>query len=240
MKKGISENSMLHTLWLVLKIIGLILGIILGVLLVLLSIVLFVPISYHIDGIKDSKCEQEGIGLYYSWFFRVFYGYVKYEDKQVISRNFLFGRKLQFKKQAPNKKYTINKFYDMIKKIPKGVNNIYTFLTDGTHQKAFRCLKKELIPFVKKHRPREVNLRLLYGSEDPYKVGKFMAIMSVLYAWYGDYIDIQTNYEEDVIKGQLHIKGRICVLSIVILIFKIYFNESILKTFQDLGKIVDV
>lgn len=238
---------MLHTLLLILKIIGITIGVVFGIAFILLLMILFIPVQYRVDGIKDSECGQEEIELHFTWLACVFHGYVKYKDKKTKNDIFLFHKKLGMKKehkskiaQIVNKKYTLSELYDMMKLLPKNVKEVYSFLTNPTHKKAFRHVWKELGFLWKKLKPKKMDANLLYGSEDPYEVGQFMAVMSIPYAWYGDWLRIQVDYERSVLKGQLHMHGRVAVLWLVIAIFKIYFDDSFAKMYEDFEKIADI
>lgn len=238
---------MLHTLLLILKIIGITIGVVLGIALILLFMILLIPVRYRVDGIKDSESGQEEIELHFTWLAYVFRGYVKYKDKKVENDISLFHKKLSMKKahkgkiaQIVNKKYTLRELYDMIKLLPGNVKEMYAFLTNPTHKKAFRHIWKELSFLWKKLKPKVLDANLLYGSDDPYEVGQFMAIMSISYAWYGDWLSIQVDYERSVLKGQLHMRGKIAILWLVIAVFKIYFDDSFTKTYEDFEKIADI
>jgi len=238
---------MLHILLLIFKIIGITIGVALGIALLLLLVILFIPVQYHVDGIKDSESGQEEIELHFTWLACVFRGYVKYKDKKVENGIFFFNKKLSMKKeqkgklaQIVNKKYTLRELYDMIKLLPKNVKEVYAFLTNPTHKKAFRHIWKELGFLWKKLRPKKMDANLLYGSDEPYEVGQFMAIMSIPYAWFGDWLRVQVDYERSVLKGQLHMRGRVAILWLVIAVFRIYFNDSFAKTYEDFEKIADI
>lgn len=246
---------MLHTILLILKIIGIALAIIVGIILVLIAMILFVPVTYKIDGVKNTDTGQEELIIYLSWLVRVFHGHATYKDKKLTSATFLLGRKLKPKMRWRNikvvkyveekareiikKKYTFQEFCDIIKMLPDATVGLYEFLSNHTHQAAFRVFKREFMIFWQYLKPKTMDLELLYGSEDPYETGKFMAIMSVLYAWYGDSINVQADYEHNIWKGETHIKGRVCIYWLVVFIFRLYFDESVLKTYQDLEKIAD-
>lgn len=246
---------MIHTVLFVLKLLGIFLAVIISIILLLLSLVLFSPIHYRIDGVKNTQTKEEELKLEFSWLFRTLYGYAIYKDKGLTSGTFLLGKRLTPKMRWRNikvvkyveekareiikKKYTFQEFCDIMKMLPDITVGLYEFLTNDTHQAAFRCFKNEFLVFWKYLKPKHMDLSLLYGAEDPYQTGKFLATMSVLYAWYGDTIDIQADFNEEIIKGVTHINGRIRFYWFVVFIFRLYFNESVLKTYQDLEKLAD-
>ena len=239
---------MLHTVLFVLKIIGISLAILLGIVLVLLSVVLFVPVRYRVEGEKDSVEETEWFRLYFSWLAKLFHGQVVWKDKKLTVDLFLFGIRLKTgraekQKKARKlfkKKYTFKEICDMIKSLPKKGASIRDFITSETHHQAFRYLKKESLILWKFLKPKKMDMLITYGADDPYVTGKFLAIMSVIYAWYGDSIDVNVDFTQSIFQGTIFAKGRICLFHVAVFLFRLAFDEAVMKTYHDIEKLANV
>lgn len=144
------------------------------------------------------------------------------------------------KKQAKKKqsfiekiKCTIKRICDKIKKIWEMKEKIVEFLTDEIHLAAFNRLKKELFTFVKRIKPDKLKGYVRFGLDEPYNTGRVLAVLSALYPFYGDNIQIYPEFEKEILEGDVFIKGRIHLISLGIAVWKLYFDKNIKTTYED-------
>lgn len=121
-------------------------------------------------------------------------------------------------------KCTIREFCDKIK-------NIKEFLVEETHIQALLRLKKEIIFFVKKIKPDKINGYLRIGLEDPYNTGRALAVLSVLYPFYGEYFQVYPEFEREIIEGDVSFKGRIRLVHLLLALGRAYFDKN-MKPFR--------
>lgn len=114
----------------------------------------------------------------------------------------------------------------------------YTKLYNNVRTKeAVRIVKKQLIRLLKHLKPTKLKGRLLYGAGDPADTGKQLGYMSVLFPLYYDRIDITPDFEEKVLEGDLFIKGRIRLWTVVWCALKIIINKNCRITYKRFKKI---
>lgn len=123
-------------------------------------------------------------------------------------------------------KCTIREFCDKIK-------NIKDYLTNETHIQALVHLKNELVYFVKKIKPDKIKGYLRFGLEDPYNTGQVLAILSILYPFYGENVEIYPEFDKEIIEGDIFMKGRIYMIHLVIPICKLYFDNNIKTAYEN-------
>lgn len=142
-------------------------------------------------------------------------------------------------KNVEKKHKTFRGFCDKIKSIIEKKEELQGFLQDGGHKKAFGILKKEVFRLWKVIRPRTLRMWVHFGFEDPYLTGKVLAALSMLYPWYGDSVEIEPNFEEKVLEGNLHIRGRLYLVWLLVIAWNIYFNDCVMNSYRDLKKLGD-
>lgn len=291
---------MLHTLLLVLKIIGIILLAILALVVLLLCVVLFVPLRYRGNMIAEENFDDLFLEMKFSWLFPLISGYVRYskrtldwnvriawkkmnqgaidaevekEEPQEIMQEKTETEKQdeQLKTDAPtelseetvpeidaiesdedNKKASNSKrekntkkkvskirykFQELCDKIKQTKDVVVTFLVDDIHQDVWRQLKRELIHILVYLKPKKIKGNLRFGFEDPYKTGVVLAVLSVLYPVYQENVNIYPDFEEQIIKGDLMIKGRIRIFFFVKVIVRLLLNRNVRKTYKDIKKL---
>ncbi len=117
-------------------------------------------------------------------------------------------------------KCTIKEFCDKIK-------NIKEFLMDETHIQAFLRLKKELLFFIRKIKPDKIKGYLRFGLEDPYNTGRVLAVLSMLYPFYGEHFQVYPEFEREIIEGDIYFKGRIHLVHLLLVLGRAYFDKNV-------------
>jgi len=152
--------------------------------------------------------------------------------------------KKQTKKQAKKVPFkekircSIQKISDKIKEIKDLKDKILGFLTAENHKKAFQKLLKELLRLLKKLKPKKLKANVEFGFEDPYKTGSILAYLSMLYPFYGDNINIVPDFTEQVLKGDIFIKGYIRISYMVSMGIRLILDRNIRFTIKDVMKLI--
>jgi hypothetical protein len=113
------------------------------------------------------------------------------------------------------------------------IKNIKEYLTNETHIQAFLRLKKELIFFVRKIKPDKINGYLRFGLEDPYNTGQVLAILSVLYPFYGEHFQVYPEFEQKIIEGDVFLKGRIHFMHLLLVLGRLYFDKNVKTAYKN-------
>ena len=72
----------------------------------------------------------------------------------------------------------------------------------------------------------------IIGMEDPYYTGVTLAVLSVFYPFYGENIEIQPDFEQQVLNGHVSMKGHIRNVHILIHLIKIFVNKNVQETIR--------
>lgn len=124
-------------------------------------------------------------------------------------------------------KYTIRKICDKIKAILKTKDKIVAFLENEIHIAAFGRLKKEIIRLARFLKPKKIKGTVRFGMEDPSKTGQILAVLSVLYPFYGENVEIYPEFNEEILEGNLYIKGNIRGVYAVIVAWNLIFDKNV-------------
>ena len=145
------------------------------------------------------------------------------------------AKKVPFKEKI---RCSIQKISDKIKEIKNLKDKIVGFLTAENHKKAFQKLLKELLRLLKKLKPKKLKANVEFGFEDPYKTGSILAYLSMLYPFYGDNINIVPDFTEQVLKGDIFIKGYIRISYMVSMGIRLILDRNIRFSIKDVMKLI--
>lgn len=122
------------------------------------------------------------------------------------------------------------KIDDLVQKKEK----ICNLLTQESHIRAFKKLKKEVFVLLKRLKPKKINLKLRFGFEDPSVTGKVLGGISILYPFSRDTIEVIPDFENQILKGNIYIKGRIRFCHFTMLAVKLLLYKDIRTSYKDI------
>lgn len=131
-----------------------------------------------------------------------------------------------------NIKYTIAQIYDKIKDIVKNIKYYLKVIQSDTFKSAFGLCSGQLFSLLKSIRPRKVKGKLLIGTGDPASTGQVLSVYGMLYPFLGNNISVIPDFEQQIIEGELLIKGRITVFKAVKMAFIIFFNKDVRRVLK--------
>lgn len=159
-----------------------------------------------------------------------FYQKPKQETKHTEQKN---EEKKEKKNWFQKIKCTIVNIYDKIKKMMESKDRWVDFIADETHLTAFKRIKDEVFLLAKHMGPRDMRGYIRFGLEDPYRTGQVLAVLSILYPFYGEQIQIYPEFEKKILEGNIQVKGRISVTRFLLFIYRIYSDKDIKKTYKN-------
>ena len=109
------------------------------------------------------------------------------------------------------------------------IGKILDFLQDPENQETFRFLIKQLKRLLTHIRPRTFRLTGRYGSGDPAQTGQVLGIVYMLYPIYGDSIQLAGDFEDQVMEGEMALKGRIRLGTLVQIGIQVVMNKQVRK-----------
>ena len=139
------------------------------------------------------------------------------------------------------KKSISDKIKENIEKIKTKINDllckkekITDFLTDKSHVNAFNKIKKELLILLRKLKPKKINIKLRFGFDDPATTGKVLGGLAMLYPFLGDTTEIIPDFEHQILKGNIFIKGKIRISQFASLAIKLLLCKDVRKSYKDI------
>lgn len=133
-------------------------------------------------------------------------------------------------------KYTFTKICDTIKMLMERKDKVVEFLNHEIHRGAFAKVKLEIIRLIRFLKPRRIRGRIHFGFEDPSVTGKTLAGASMFYPFYANTLVLEPDFEEQVLEGELHIKGCVRGVYAAILVFNLVLNRDIRTTYKNIRK----
>lgn len=70
-------------------------------------------------------------------------------------------------------------------------------------------LRKGIGRIIRHLRPSDLRIRARIGTKDPSLTGRIMELAAVLYAFYGDHIEIAADFDKKVLEAVFSVKGRL-------------------------------
>lgn len=109
------------------------------------------------------------------------------------------------------------------------------FLEKEENKNTFRLLKRQIFRFLKHILPGRVSGNIRFGFEDPYTTGKILTCISPFYGWYGKNVQIIPVFDEQVLEGEIVLKGRIRIATLLFIGFQVWQDKNfrtLLKQWQ--------
>lgn len=116
---------------------------------------------------------------------------------------------------------------DKIKKINNVKNSFIEYLRKDTSKKAIKEIKKIIIKLIKHILPRKLKATVGFGFEDPSTTGKVLGYSSIFYGVYGENLELEPDFDKEVLYGKYMLKGRIRMFNVLLAGFKLYRNKWI-------------
>lgn len=151
----------------------------------------------------------------------------KEESKAGRKKNKLFEFFWKLWSIFKNIKYTIIRIYDKIKHIVKNIQYYLRIVQSDTFHRAWQVCSGQVFSLLKSIFPRKIRGNLLIGTGDPASTGQILAIYGILYPLLGNHIDIVPDFEQQIIEGDLLIKGKITVFKALKTAWIVYFNKDL-------------
>lgn len=155
------------------------------------------------------------------------------EEKKGIAEKFkAFCRAVRnfwnrFLEALKNIEYTIQKIYDRIKKIIENIRYYTQVLKSDVFQRAWQDCKKQLLRILRMLRPSKCRMNLLIGTGDPGSTGQIWSVYGILYPFVGNNVFLQTDFDNQIIEGDLYIKGKIRIWVFALAGFQLFIDKDI-------------
>lgn len=122
-----------------------------------------------------------------------------------------------------------------IKKMSAKARSVKEFVELDETKETIRFIKGQLGILIEHVRPRIVRGHIKFGTGDPAYTAELLGIYYLISKGRYKKMYMEPDFDNAVLDGEVHIKGRIVVFSLVVMAIKIYKNEN-LKTTISNGK----
>lgn len=113
-----------------------------------------------------------------------------------------------------------------IQKIREMSGLIWEFLTDEDNREVFRFAVFQLKKLAKQILPRKLSGKVDFSLEDPASTGKVLMILGIVYPMLQGKVQVMPLFEDRTyFAGELYLKGRIRVFSLLIIVLKTWFDK---------------
>lgn len=85
-------------------------------------------------------------------------------------------------------------------------------------------LKDNVIHLWRKLKPRVLRGKVIFGTGDPCTTGQILGAAAMLYAVYGKGVQVIPDFEEARLEGELYIRGRISIITILMILIRIFLS----------------
>lgn len=135
-----------------------------------------------------------------------------------------------------NIKFTFNKVCDTIVKIKDNIKYYLEVLQLESTKLAFATCQKQIGYVLRKLSPRNFQINLHLGFDDPAVMGEVLAVWGMLYPIHMGNIDIQPEFDRAVMEGDFSFRGCISVFVFVRTACILLFNKNIKNLLKQLKR----
>lgn len=164
------------------------------------------------------------------------------ENKGLIERIFgVFGKiksfLIKFFHGIGQLKVKIIDFFETVKKL-KGRGNLVTAFFFADENRPGLLFIWESVRKVLRHTaPVKIQGNIYFGTEDPCKTGQILGAISILYSYYGETLIIVPDFEKPVLEGELLIKGRIRLATLLRICIRLLIDDNFKQVKRSFEKI---
>lgn len=116
---------------------------------------------------------------------------------------------------------------DKVKKINNVKNSFIEYLKRETSKKAIKEIKNIIFKLIKRILPRKLKATVGFGFKDPSSTGKALGYASIFYGIYGENLELEPDFDNEVLYVKYMLKGRIRLIHFLLAGLKLYRNKWI-------------
>lgn len=106
------------------------------------------------------------------------------------------------------------------------INLVQDFLGNAENQDTIRLIWRQVRRLIKHILPTKLRGRVKFGFEDPATTGQILTYISPFYGVYAKTLMIEPVFEEKVLEGELHLKGRIRLGTLLWNVVRVFLNKN--------------
>ncbi len=140
---------------------------------------------------------------------------------------FLRGAAKKIQEVKSDTSYKNKEICDKINKLYRKVRHLKDTSDDVRFERSFSLASNEVLRILKAVRPRYIKADILFGADDPSLTGEAAGIASVLSIGYEKHLILTPDFDRKVLTGEVIIRGHLMMITVLIVLWKLYFNRDI-------------
>lgn len=118
------------------------------------------------------------------------------------------------------------KIKEIIIELLRKKDRILEFLREEHNKSGIKKIFVSIRRVLKHIAPKKIQGVVHFGTGDPCSTGQTLGAIAACYGFYGDKISIIPNFEEEVLDGELFLKGRIRLVTLLIIAIKLILDDN--------------
>jgi hypothetical protein len=98
--------------------------------------------------------------------------------------------------------------------------------------KIWNSIKK----IVKHILPKKFSAKVEFGTEDPATTGQLLGLLAVFYGYYGNSVQLEPNFQEEILQGEVFCKGRIRLFTLLIICIKLIVDKNFRRLIKNFNR----
>lgn len=148
------------------------------------------------------------------------------ESKKPILEVFCEKLQATATKLAEKTRAIYNGLQDKYTAAQEKINLVQDFLGNAENQDTIRLIWRQVRRLIKHILPTKLRGRVKFGFEDPATTGQILTYISPFYGVYAKTLMIEPVFEEKVLEGELHLKGRIRLGTLLWNVVRVFLNKN--------------
>ena len=108
----------------------------------------------------------------------------------------------------------------------KSFERMREILTNEENREVFRLLASRGKKLFRHVRPKKIKGKLQFGFSDPYRTGQVLTAVSPFYGLYAKELELIPDFEHEVLKGEISVKGRIRMGVVLWTGIRLFLNKN--------------
>lgn len=129
---------------------------------------------------------------------------------------------------------TLKKLFRLLRQKVHSLHDLADMLREEETRHSICIVKDNMIHLWKQIHPRKIRGDIVFGTGDPCTTGQALGGIAVLYGWIGSGVHIVPDFQEKRLEGRLDVRGRIRIISLIVIIVKMMFHREFKQLWQKL------
>lgn len=122
-------------------------------------------------------------------------------------------------------KDTYNKVNGAKEKLTNKIEEIKSMVNDAENRELVSLIISQIKRLFKEIKPKKYDINVHFGFQEPDVTGKVLMYIAVFYGITGLNINIKPEFEEKIFEGDCYLKGRVRVITLLLIALKVYKNK---------------